>query len=334
MINREILENFSKLKKTIASFFDLAQFLEVQTPHLCPEVIPEPSIDLFKSSYLHPYNKQNKNLYLLPSPELWMKRLLAENSGPIYQIGSCFRNGEQLGPYHNPEFTMLEWYTPFTDYQDSLQICEELIDLIRYEMKISDPYWKPPYIHLTMKEAFHQILDLDLEKLGQREALKGEAEKLGLMVGEDPSWEELFNQIFVNFIESNLPDDKPVFLLDYPDQLPCLAKKLPEKPYYQRWELYARGVELANCFTEEDDVNELKELFEAEQKRKQGAHVPGKFPQDFLKAISRGFPECSGVAMGLERLFMVLYNLKSIEEVILFPHAQFFGDKPSERGNK
>ncbi|MBN2737887.1 MAG: elongation factor P--(R)-beta-lysine ligase [Spirochaetales bacterium] len=320
MMNLTRIKDFSRFLKTLSTFFDEHGYFEVRTPVLSSEVIPESAIEVFETAFRHPYNLDQK-LFLLPSPELYMKTLLAQGSGPIYQISPCFRNGEQSGPYHNPEFTMLEWYTPKADYLDSLKLCEELLDFCAKQLGLAEEQWKPPYLRLTMNQAFKQILNLDLSRLQDLESLKKAALDLELEISQDAGWEEVFNQIFLNFVEPKLPQEKPLFLTDYPDQIPCLAKHLVHQPCYQRWELYARGIELANCFTEEDDYHKLKTLFDQEQRLKNKALVPTLYPENFLKNLKKGFPPSSGVAMGLERLFMVLYNLKTIEEVLIFPYS-------------
>lgn len=322
MINKDILKSYSRFLKSIGRFFDEQDYLEVRTPILSPGVIPESSIEVFQTCFKHPY-QASQELFLLPSPELWMKILLSRDIGPIYQIGPCFRNGEQSGPYHNPEFTMLEWYTPGADYYDSVDLCEKLIAFVTKELNLSTEYWKPPFKRITMEEAFDEILGLDLNQLQEESAIESQVKKLGLLPSANADWEELFNQIFVNFIEPALPREKPLFLMDYPDKIPCLAKKIAHKPCYQRWELYAKGIELGNCFTEEDDYLKLEELLESEQIIKNKALVPTIYPKQFMNAVKQGFPGASGTAMGLERLFMVLYNLRSIEEVIIFPYSRF-----------
>jgi elongation factor P--beta-lysine ligase len=151
----------SLILKEIREFFDNRGFLEVETPLLSPHLIPESSIENFKTCLVSPYG-DDIPLYLTPSPEIWMKQLLAQGSGDIYQICKSFRNSEQISPVHNPEFTMLEWYKTGIDSRGNIKICEEMVNSIL--QKETAPECRPPFREITMEEAFQELAGFSLEE--------------------------------------------------------------------------------------------------------------------------------------------------------------------------
>ncbi len=305
--------------RTIRTFFDGRDYTEVDTPILSTSLIPESTIENFATRFQNPFLPSTE-LYLVPSPEIFMKQLIAQGWGSIYQISHCFRNSEQLGHIHNPEFSMLEYYTVGADEQDSIKITEELFSSLL--TKDSPDYLRPPFARLSVAEAMKTYADVDLDKHQKQSSLASEARRLGLTVPDEPeSWEETFNRIFLTFVEPNLPQDQPLVLQRYPKQIECLAKQ--EGAYRRRWELYVKGVEVANCYDEDRNLQTIQTYYRDEyarlvQKREEsGSVIPDIDPQ--LAAVFSAMPACSGVALGLDRLQMLLMGKTDLQGVILFP---------------
>ncbi len=307
----------SLLYKNIRSYFDDLDYLEVFTPTLSPSLIPEPTIKAFGTEFINEFTG-NLDLYMIPSPEIFMKELLASASPSIYQISTCFRNSEQLGDVHNPEFSMLEYYTLGYDDSDSLSLTIDMIE----KTAISEMKWmKEKPLVITMEEAMKEYAGVDLIKAQDISFLREEAERLNLYIPEKESWEDTFNRIFINFVEPNLPKDREVYLRDYPKQIECLAKDYSDKPYKMRWEMYINGIEVANCYTEETDRAKIKAYYEKEQKileeeREKSGDVVSKADLSFASLLQ---PKMSGVAIGLDRLLLTEYGKTEIEDVLLFP---------------
>ena len=242
------------------------------------------------------------------SPELHMKRLLAAGMNRIFQIGSCFRKGER-GDLHNPEYTMLEWYRTNADYMDILKDTEDLIthiaEVMRKESSISHSSacyeldFASPWHHIPVKKAF-------IEYAGWDPFAAFDADR--------------FDADMVNKVEPSLPVDKPVVLIDYPAETAALARLCPSNPQVaERWELYIAGMELANAFSELVDPTEQRCRFEecAATRQKTGTPV---YPLDeaFLAAMEKGIPPSGGIALGIDRLIMLLTGAKKIESVRAF----------------
>ncbi|MDR2143064.1 MAG: LysR family transcriptional regulator, partial [Treponema sp.] len=254
-----------------------------------------------------------------------MKKLIARHRVNMYQICKCFRNGEQEGRIHNPEFTMLEYYTMGVDYLDSLALTEELFARL-LERQPDRPHLAPPFLRITVEEAFRQWAGFSLADACEREALEAEAGRLGLRPPAGLDVPALYDLIFIHAVENKLPKDRPVALMDYPAFVPCLAREKTGPAgnlCRERWELYINGVELANCYSEETDPEKVREFFLEESARKeQAALVRHRIDRDYWKifapARDKTFPRCSGTAMGLDRLIMVLTGTSSIDSVLPF----------------
>lgn len=291
-----------KIIKAIRSFLADQKFLEIQTPLMIKAPLPESYIKLFSV-----YQGEDKpDLYLVPSPEVNLKRLLAEGFDRIFQLGPVFRREEQ-GDYHLPEFTMLEWYRTSADYQVLMSDCEAIMEitakaagwkdhLIRYNGK--DINIKPPFFRLTITEAFEKYADW--------------------VPGPDPDLDR-FNHDMVTKIEPNLPSDRPIFLMDYPASCASLAKLKSSNPAVsERVELYIGALEIANGFSELTDRQEQEKRFkkEVERRLEQGWDFY-PWPEEFLSSLNQ-LPECAGMALGVDRLVMLLTNSLNINEVITF----------------
>lgn len=323
-MNLELARARSALYRKIRDFFDARGYLEVETPILSPALIPEPTIEDFATRYENEF-AGSMELYMVPSPEVFMKRIIAEWRTSIYQISKCFRNAEQIGRIHNPEFTMLEYYSVGFDEKDSLAITEELF---RAAALPSCPEGlKEPFQVVTMEEALRRATGVELQEIQPRSALVKKARELGLMMPEDldESWADTFNRIFVAFVEPTLKGPRPVALTGYPVQIECLA--LNDGIVKRRWELYWNGMEIANCYAEETDRAQIEERFRKEyavlaRKRSASGTVIPDADWDFCSVFGPSYPRCSGVAMGLDRFLAAQCSLTSIEPLLLFP---FFG---------
>lgn len=305
------------------NFFEKKDYLEVDTPTLSTHLIPEPTIKNFESIYDDGYNNR-RSMYLIPSPEVFMKELIGKGVGSVYQFSKCFRNSEQIGEIHNPEFTMLEYYSMDMDEQDSIQLTEQLLK--ETALPNAPDYIFKPFKKLTVNEAiYHYAEKIDLDNLQKPYLLREAAKKLGLAsIPDNECWEDTFNRIFINFVEPNLPKDIPVLLDKYPQQIECLASR--DGNYRKRWELYINGVEVANCYKEETNENVIDDYYRKEytilssERAITGEVIPDIDP-NYPKIFSSDYPHCSGVAMGMDRLLMLEMNKKDIRGVILFPFS-------------
>jgi lysyl-tRNA synthetase class 2 len=312
-----MLKKRASITARVRSFFDRKNYLELDTPLLSENLIPESCLEVFETTRLFPKGSVKKSLsmYLIPSPEIWMKQIIAKHRVNVYQMCKCFRNGESTGRLHNSEFTMLEYYTMEADYIDSLALTEELFDCLASEENI--PCLRPPFERITVADAFSRWAGFDLYSAAEKSGmLEEQCRKLGIEPPNGLATGGLYDLIFIHTVEPNLKMEKPVALLDYPAFVPCLAKKSPDGKTVERWELYYNGIELANCFSEEKDPQKVKEFFinEAAEKEKK-ALVKHNVDHNYWK-IFENFPRCSGVAMGLDRLIMALTGRFSIDGVL------------------
>jgi lysyl-tRNA synthetase class 2 len=325
----ELLRFRSSIFHAIRDFFDGRGYLEVDTPLLSPDLIPESCLEVFETLRLPPQGSIRKPqpYWLVPSPEVWMKKLIAGHGQSIYQICRCFRNGESSGTFHSPEFTMLEYYTMDADYRDSIATTEKLFSHL-WRKGGSAPL--PPFQRITMGEAFSRWAGFDLYEAANRAGgMEAEARRLGLDPPPGLDNAALYDLIFVDRVEPALPRDRPVVLIDYPAFVPCLAKKSGDGNTVERWELYVQGIELANCYSEETDPRAVREFFQQEKSAKEkSALVPHKIDEDYWKIFlpthdetgrEKPWAPCSGVAMGLDRLMMVLAGRQTIDGVLPFP---------------
>lgn len=292
-----MLRTRSQAIRAIRDFFHLRGFLEVETPVRLPAPALEPHIDAVAS----------ESLYLRTSPELHMKRLLADGvADRMFQLGPCFRRGER-GERHHPEFTMLEWYRSGAD-----------ADVILDDTRALLPHAARAALgHTTAHRHGHAIaLDGPWEIISVRDAFRRWA-------GWDPveAWDEdRFDSDLVERVEPALPADRPVVLRDYPAPAAALARLNPKDTRVaERWELYAGGLELANAFTELTDPLEQRRRFEACADYRRGRGKP-VYPTDepFIRALEKGLPPCGGIALGVDRLIMLLAGAESLRDACAF----------------
>ena len=288
---RPRLEQRARIVQAIRSFFVSNEYLEVETPHRLPGNAPEAHIDAVQSD----------GWFLHTSPELCMKRLLAAGYPRLFQICRCWRADER-GSRHLPEFTMLEWYAAHCDYHALMNHCEALLAALlplgklHYQGQTID--LSPPWERTTVAEAFARFGSLSLDQ-----ALA----------------EDRFDEIIALEIEPRLGIQRPTFLIEYPGELAALARRHPQRPQVaERFELYIAGLELANAFSELTDPLEQRQRFADEEATRQRAGKPAyPSPEKFLHELS-AMPEAAGIALGLDRLVMLLTNAATIEEVVAF----------------
>jgi lysyl-tRNA synthetase class 2 len=316
----QMLQERAAIIRKVRFFFDNKKFLELDTPLLSPALIPESCLEVFQTKLVFPAGsvKKPQDLWLVPSPEVWMKKIIARHNVSVYQICKCFRNGESSGFLHNPEFTMLEYYTMEADYLDSLDLTEELLSFL-------DPVlFKTPFVRITVAEAFRRFAGVDLFDAAQKEgALEEAARGLGLEPPSGTDIQTLYDLIFIHAVEPRLKTENAVFLVDYPAFVPCLAKHSKDGRTVERWELYINGIELANCFSEETDAQKVRDFFANEAAAKEKyALVKHKNDYDFCSIFEpkngAAFPRSSGVALGLDRLIMALTGRMNIDGVLPF----------------
>jgi len=292
----------------IRRYFAEQHVLEVSTPVLSFAGNTDPSIESFKTS-------SSTTQYLHTSPEFFMKRLLVEGSGSIYQICNVFRQGES-GRYHNPEFSMLEWYRLNFDYQQLMDDVAALVHAVSGKT--------PEVLKLSYQEAFkslginpHTAREQQLTKLAEEQGIS--LQGMGGMNRD--GW---LNLLMSHVIEAGFDKEKLTFIYDYPASQASLAKVRKDKyPVAERFELYWGGVELANGFTELQDADEQRWRFNHDnQRRLKVGHEPVPVDEKFLQALAKGLPACSGVALGLDRLLMVISGAASIDQVMSFPLSE------------
>ena len=306
----EALKRRANLLSTVRRFFSEKAVLEVDTPLLSHSSVTDLHLASVTAQLNLPGYTSVKNMYLQTSPEFAMKRLLASGSGSIYQIAKCFRDGER-GKRHNPEFTMLEWYRPDFKLQDLMDEVAELLLLVAN---------LPAPEKITYQQAFQRYLNINPHKESDENLSLLAKEKTGIC-GDDLSRDDCLDLLLTHCIEPKLGCDKPVFMTEYPASQASLAKVKERDGVLlaQRFELYVNGLELANGYDELVDADEQLQRFEADNEARKAHDLP-EIPVDYnlVEALKSGLPECSGVALGLDRLQMVIQGAKCIDEVISF----------------
>ena len=304
----------ARLLAKIRQFFAERRVLEVETPVLSAFAATDPHIESFQTDYTGPGMPTQPTLYLHTSPEFAMKRLLAAGSGSIYQIAKVFRNGE-LGRQHHPEFTLLEWYRVGFDHHQLMDEVEQLINTLSAGFLQLAPSRRWAY-----RELFLHHLAIDPLRSSAAD-LSVCATQLGFqtqsMPNDDPdAWLAL---LMTHYIEPRLDKDRLVFIYDYPASQAALARIRPEQPpVAERFELYLNGLELANGFHELTDAAEQQRRFEQDNRQRIKRGLPA-MPVDWhLLAALTHLPDCAGVALGIDRLLMLVSQSTSIDQVLAF----------------
>lgn len=313
----KLLEKYLVREKVIDStreFFKRQGFHEVFTPILVPVPSTEPNLEVFKTK-LRTSKDEKRDAYLIMSPEYSIKKLLAAGIGSCFEITRCFRNEEEVSEFHNPEFTMLEWYRVGANYFDVMDDFENLFieiikkvnpkaDLKKWEYQGKTYDLTPPWPRIRIPDAFEKYAKIDVLKLP----------------------DEDFYKIYFNKIEPELKKmKKPYFIYDYPISQASLSKPSKDPRFAERFEVFLAGLELGNCFSELTDAEEQRKRFEIEKALRQ-AQGKTDYPidEELLKALEMGLPEVSGIAVGVDRLVMLAQNASSISETLFFPGKELF----------
>ncbi len=306
------LQQRAEILSSIRLFFYKRKVMEVDTPAMSHATVTDVHLHTFQTKFVGPGYADGAYLYFVTSPEFHMKRLLSAGSGAIYQINKAFRN-EEAGRYHNPEFTMLEWYRPMFDHH---QLMDEMNELLKLVLKCDNSE------RLTYQQAFIKTLGIcPLES--SMEQLRIVAASLGFsdIADTEEDRDTLLQLLFSMEVETKIGQSKPAFVYDFPASQAALARINPtDSRVAERFEVYYKGIELANGFHELDDAKEQLARFEQENsKRKSMGLSEQPIDYNLIAALEAGFPDCSGVALGIDRLIMLAMNEKHIDQVMAFP---------------
>ncbi|WP_218058605.1 elongation factor P--(R)-beta-lysine ligase [Gilliamella sp. Occ3-1] len=304
----------AKIVSQIRQFFTDRCILEVETPTLSQYAVTDVHLSSFHTKFLKPgeiNDQQGRNMSLITSPEYHMKRLLAAGSGPIYQMCKCFRNHEEVSRYHNPEFTMLEWYRI---QFDMMQMINEVDDLLQTILDCE------PAERISYQKAFQRHLNIDpLE--ADHATLANAANQLDIGLNTDNYDKDgLLQCLFTFGVEPHIGQDKPIAVFNFPASQAALAAISPEDHRVaSRFEFYYKGVELANGFKELTNAQEQRMRFEQNNLDRTNQNLPAQnIDIELLAAMEAGLPDCAGVAVGLDRLIMLALNCNSLNDVMSF----------------
>jgi elongation factor P--(R)-beta-lysine ligase len=312
----------------IRNFFQQEGFAEIETPYLVPSPGMEPHLTALELECTRPDASKVKR-YLHTSPEYCMKKLLAQGWDKIFQICRVFRDGE-IGPTHQIEFTMLEWYRARADYHTIMEDCERLLlYLAKKVFRSSELFFQgnpislsPPFERLSVSQAMRRYGKVDIEKNRNAVSLQEEARGQGVrfQTGQTYSYDDVFFKIFLEAVEARLGFPKPTILHEYPASMAALARLKPgDQRWAERFELYIAGLELANAFSELNDPMEQRKRFVEEQKIREKLGRP-VYPidEELLQALSY-MPPSAGIALGVDRLIMLFCDAPAIQEILPFP---------------
>jgi lysyl-tRNA synthetase class 2 len=325
--SRRVFETRSRLVAAIRSFMSARGYLEVETPMMQP---------LAGGALARPFtthhNTLDMDLYLRIAPELYLKRLTVGGLERVFEINRNFRN-EGISTQHNPEFTMMEFYQAYSDYQELMTLTEELLSTVAQQVTGADTVtfgereisFRPPFARLSLREAAQAAAartlgrDVSAHDLRDRGAAAALAAQLDVEVHPAHGAGRIATAIFEALCEDRLV--QPTFVYDFPTEVSPLSKQKPGDPdTVERFELYIAGFEVANAFSELNDPDEQRRRFEAQlQERASGDLEAHEMDEDYIRALEYGLPPTAGEGVGIDRLVMLLTNSPSIRDVILFP---------------
>ncbi|MDD4169877.1 MAG: lysine--tRNA ligase [Desulfotomaculaceae bacterium] len=320
---KEVFESRSKIIRSIRSFLDSRDFLEVETPmmhNIAGGAAARPFITY--------HNTLDMHLFLRIAPELYLKRLVVGGFEKVYEINRNFRN-EGVSTKHNPEFTMIELYQAYADYNDMMDLTEELISTVslevfgrnRIEYQGTEIDLAPKWTRLPMLDAVKMYSGLDFRSIKTTDEAKNAVKlaKIDLVLETSDTWGTILNKVFEETVEPKLI--QPTFIIDYPVEISPLAKRKIENPELTyRFELFIYGREMANAFSELNDPVEQKSRFLKQvEKRTAGDEEAHMMDEDYIDALEYGMPPAGGLGIGIDRLVMLLTDSPSIRDVILFP---------------
>jgi lysyl-tRNA synthetase class 2 len=311
---RDVFVTRAKLISAIRRFLDDAGFVEVETPMLQP---------IYGGAAARPFvthhNQLERDLYLRIATELYLKRLIVGGLERVYEIGKNFRN-EGVSFKHNPEFTLLEWYEAYADYDDVASRCEALIayvaDAVGYEGEID---FSAPWRRETLADAIRSRTSVDILANRDLESLRATMTEQGLELPEEDTWGQLVDHLLSHYVERDLV--QPTFLMDYPVEISPLAKRHRDDPSLtERWEAFAGRMEFANAFTELNDPDDQRARFEQQERfAAAGDEEAPPLDEAYLFALEHGMPPTGGIGIGIDRLVMLLTGQRTIRDVVLFP---------------
>lgn len=316
----EIARKRARIFALLRRFFVERDFFEVDTPLLVRLPGMEPYLDPFQTEFVS-ISGERSSMYLITSPEYAMKKLLASGYERIFQLGKCFRNKEIGSDLHNPEFTLLEWYRVHANYDDLMRDTADLLRFLAGEIfGVYSFSYRGREIDVSrveifsMQEIFEEYCGILRQDFEDEVRFRGFFEK---KYGSGRAFDDLFFLVFLNEIEPHLGFPHPVIVKDYPASMAALAKVRGK--YAERFELYIAGMELANAFSElNDGVEQRRRLEEERIIRQKLGKLVYSVDEKFIEAVSR-MPESAGIALGVDRLIMLLLDAKTLKEVIFFP---------------
>jgi lysyl-tRNA synthetase, class II len=309
--SREVFIARAKIISAIRRFLDGEGFIEVETPVLQP---------IYGGALARPftthYNALDRTMYLRIATELYLKRLIVGGLERVYEIGKDFRN-EGLSPKHNPEFTMLEWYEAYADWETVADRAERLVDAAA--RAVGNENFAPPWKRETLAGAIRDRTGVDILANRDLPSLQAAIAAKGLPVPQEDTWALLVDNLLSHYVEPELVE--PTILHDYPVELSPFAKRHREfEGLTERFEAYAGGMEIANAFTELNDPDDQRARFEEQRRHADaGDEEAQPYDEDYIRALEHGMPPTGGIGIGVDRLVMLLTDRPSIREVVLFP---------------
>ncbi|MGL4631185.1 MAG: lysine--tRNA ligase, partial [Leadbetterella sp.] len=321
--NREIFVKRAKIIRTLRNIFDDRGWLEVETPILQP-IHGGASARPFKTHH----NSLDIPLYMRIANELYLKRLIVGGFDGVYEFGKMFRN-EGMDRTHNPEFTALEFYVAYKDYNWMMNLTEEILEkvalAVNEDTKViygeNEIDFAGPYPRISIVEAIEKYTGVNVENHTEQE-LRVKCQEWGLDVSDKVGKSNLIDEIFGEKVESNLI--QPTFIIDYPVEMSPLTKKHRSKEgLVERFELFVNGKELANAYSELNDPLDQRARFEDQLKlAERGDEEAMAMDEDFIRALEYGMPPTAGIGIGIDRLTMIMTNNASIQEVLFFPQMR------------
>ena len=325
--NTGVKENFRVRSQVIAAvrqFLNQRGFLEVETPVLQPAAGGALALP-----FITHHNALDQDFYLRIALELHLKRLVVGGFDKVYELGRIFRN-EGVSTQHHPEFTMLETYEAYADYNDVMEMLEEMVHHVCRQALGTDKVkfgdgtidFKPPWRRLSLRDAIREYSGIDFAEYPDTGSLRAKMEETGIEVDADKNWAKLVDEMLKTFVKSRLV--QPTILFDYPVSMSPLAKmKTGEEPVAERFQALAGGLEIANAYSELNDPIQQRERFVEQLKERQGeGGEQWTIDEDYLLALEYGMPPTGGLGVGIDRLVMLLTGQQSIREVILFPQLR------------
>ena len=315
----------SRVITAVRAFLNARGFLEVDTPILVPV-----AAGAHARPFVTHHNALDQQLYLRIATELYLKRLIIGGFDKVYELGRVFRN-EGIDQDHNPEFTLLESYEAYADYNQVLEMVEAMVSAVALEVRGTTqvPYgdhvieFAPPWRRVQLREELAARSGIDIDKYPGHGALALRAAELGLEASPGESRGRLIDKLISTFVEPHLV--QPTFVLDYPEEMSPLAKSKPGSPgYVERFEAFAAGMEIANSYTELNDPAVQRARFDAQEeiRRLYQDEEVDRLDEDFLLALEHGMPPTGGLGVGIDRLVMLLTGQPSIRDVVLFPQMR------------